>query len=117
MNKVIIAGSRTITDYNIVKSAILESGFKIDEIVCGLARGVDLAGKQFGTENNIPVREFIPDWGRFGKSAGYRRNEEMAKYVGKNGYLILIWDGKSRGSTHMKNLAMQYGLTIFEKIL
>lgn len=117
MNRVIIAGSRTINDYNLIKSAIIESGFKIDEIISGLANGPDKLGKRYGIENNIPVKEFPAKWDEFGKSAGYRRNEEMAKYVGKDGFLILVWDGKSKGSGHMRGLAKKYGLTIFEKIV
>ena len=117
MNRVIIAGSRVINNYDLIKSAIIESGFKIDEIVCGRARGVDLLGERYGLENNIPVINFIAEWDFYGRSAGYIRNERMAKYVGKGGFLILIWDGISKGSGHMRDLAKKYGLTIFEKIV
>lgn len=130
MNRVIIAGSRTINDYNLIKSAIIESGFKIDEIVCGMARGVDLAGKRFGEENNIPVIKFPAEWNNFkvqplciktsitgakyNSWAGHIRNRKMAEYAS---HLILIWDGVSSGSASMRKLAREYGLTIFEKVV
>ena len=131
MNSVIIAGSRGINNYDLIKSAILESGFKIDEIVSGLANGPDKLGKRYGLENNIPVIEFPAEWNtidnnepckiktnKFGRPynvfAGHNRNRKMAEY---SNFLILIWDGKSPGSRNMKNLAKQYGLTIFEKVL
>ena len=130
LNKIIIAGSRIINNYNLVEQSIKESGFKIDEIVCGMANGPDLLGKQYGIKNNIPIKEFPAQWDdltqkpciiRYGKwqnkynaCAGYIRNEEMAKY---STHLILIWDGKSKGSKSMLDLAKKYNLIIFEKIV
>ncbi len=110
--KIIIAGSRTITDYYIVKNAINVSNtaIKATEIVCGMASGVDLLGKRWAEENNIPIKEFPADWERFGKSAGYKRNEEMAEYADA---LLAIWDKKSRGTKHMIDLARKHGLKIY----
>ena len=47
------------------------------------------------------------DWNKHGKSAGYRRNEEMAKVADA---CICFWDGVSKGTMHMINLAKEYGL-------
>jgi hypothetical protein len=110
-NKVIIAGSRHIDNYELIKSFIQKSEFKIDEIVCGEAKGVDSCGKKYGIENSIPIKSFPAQWDKFGKSAGYKRNEEMAEY---STHLILIWDGFSKGSSHMLNLAKKYNLKIKE---
>ena len=46
--KVIIAGSRSITDATIVEKAINESGITITEMVCGGASGVDTLGEEWG---------------------------------------------------------------------
>lgn len=105
----IIAGSRHIDNYKLVKHFIIQSKIKIDEIVCGEARGVDSCGKRYGIENNIPVTSFPAQWDKYGKSAGYRRNEEMAKYAS---HLILIWDSVSKGSGHMLDIARKYKLEI-----
>lgn len=101
--KVIIAGSRYITDYNILLKAIEEAMYEnpnlnITEVVCGEARGVDTLGKNYALKNKIKVKSFFADWNKYGKSAGYRRNQEMAKY---GDFLIAIWDGNSKGTKHM----------------
>ena len=100
--KVIIAGSRTIDDYAAVCRAVERSGFKPTEIVSGGARGVDRLGERWAKEHGVPVKKFTAHWDKYGKSAGYRRNEEMADYANA---LVAVWDGKSRGTSHMVELA------------
>lgn len=120
MIKVIIAGSRHITDYNLVKDFIESLNLDIYEVICGMARGVDLLGRRWAIENKIDVIEFPAQWDKYGKSAGYKRNVEMANYANETvlgGGLILIWDGKSKGSGHMKDIAEKAGLKIWEKII
>ena len=109
--KTIIAGSRSITDLSVIYKAVEESGFTITEVVCGGARGVDSLGRKWaGNGNRIPVKLFLPDWANQGKSAGYKRNVEMANYADA---LIAIWDGISKGTQHMINIAEQKGLKVF----
>lgn len=98
--KVIIAGSRDITDKYTVIDAVKGAEFVISEVVSGVARGVDTLGEQWAEKNNIPVKQFPADWETFGRSAGYQRNYEMARYADA---LIAIWDGKSRGTLNMIN--------------
>lgn len=112
--KVIVAGSREITDYKTVKKAILESDFNITEIVSGGARGVDSLGEYFARQFKLNVKQFIPDWNRVGKSAGFRRNEDMANYADA---LIAVWDGKSRGTAHMIECMKLIGKKTFVKII
>ena len=50
---------------------------------------------------------FPADWDKYGKAAGYKRNEEMARNADA---LIAFWDGKSRGTKHMIDLAKKYDL-------
>ena len=111
--KVIVAGSRTITDKRITWDAIdharSELDWDIDEIVSGLAKGPDTHGKEYGHLNNILVAEFPADWNRYGRSAGYRRNREMAVYADA---LVAVHDGQSKGTQHMIDLARNHGLTV-----
>lgn len=108
--KVIVAGSRSITDYELVKECIEKSDFEITEVVCGMAQGVDLLGKQYAEENNIAVKEFPANWKTDGrKIAGHLRNEKMAKYADG---LILIWDGTSTGSNDMLKRAIKHDILI-----
>lgn len=108
--KVIIAGSRNITDCRLVSVAVRQAGFLITEIISGGARGIDTFGEEYANEMSIPVKRFIPDWAKYGKSAGILRNVEMAEYAEA---LIAIWDRKSRGTKHMIETATKKGLKIF----
>lgn len=96
--KVIIAGSRGITDGRLIERAIIESGFDITEIVSGTARGVDQLGETWAIMAGRTIKRFPANWDKYGKSAGYKRNQQMAEYADA---LIAIWDGQSRGTKHM----------------
>lgn len=107
--RVIVAGSRSVTDYATVKKAIEGSGIKPNLIISGTAKGVDTLGERYAKEKGIEVLRMPADWDTHGKSAGYRRNAEMAT-VGDT--LIAIWDGKSKGTKHMIDLAESKGLKV-----
>lgn len=108
--KTIIAGGRDIIDMSILKNALSSIDFKITEVVCGLARGADLLGEEWASKKEIPVKYFPAKWHLYGKSAGYKRNNQMAEYAD---CLIALWDGKSKGTSHMINLAKENGLNIY----
>ena len=102
--KVIIAGSRGIHDYQLVKKVIESSRFKITEIVCGEAKGVDALGRQYAEEKMLDIASFpvtSEDWNEKGKKAGFLRNQDMADHADG---LIAIWDGVSNGTRHMINI-------------
>ncbi len=96
--KVVIAGSREITQYSFLLNAIEESGYDITEVCCGKARGADTLGETWAIGRDIPVKYFPADWNRYGKAAGPIRNAEMAKYADT---AIVLWDGKSTGARGM----------------
>lgn len=108
--KTIIAGSRNINDLRLLEKVIEESGFEISEVVCGGARGVDDLGRKWAHNGNvIPVKMFLAEWDKYGKSAGYRRNVEMAEYADA---LVAVWDGHSVGTKHMIEIALMLGLKV-----
>ena len=110
--KVIIAGSRTITDYNLVKLAVEKSGWfdEITEIVSGCARGVDQLAIRFAKEHNIPIAKFPADWDKHGRGAGYIRNAEMGKY---GDALIAVIKDDSPGTTNMVKVMDKKGKLVF----
>lgn len=110
--KVIVAGSREITDYELVKKAIQDSGFQVTEIISGGARGVDSLGERYAKELNLPCEVISADWDVYGKAAGYIRNEKMAK---RGEALVAIWDGKSKGTRNMINIAQKNNLKMSVK--
>ena len=107
--KVIIAGSRSVNNYHSVLGAIRESGFNISEVVSGGAKGADSLGEKWAGQYNRDLKVFPAKWDEFGKSAGYRRNIEMADYADA---LIAVWDGESRGTRHMIDTAVDKGLKV-----
>src|SRR5574343_429426 len=130
--KVIIAGSRTIKNLELVETSMkvfLPEETDI-EVVCGGAEGIDLLGEQWAKKHGYPVTYFhakwkdieapnslikTDKWGRkYNAKAGLDRNTLMAQYADT---LVLIWTGckrTSRGSWHMYNEAKKFGLTIYE---
>ena len=108
----IVAGGRDFKDYTLLKSKLdfLLSNTDKDEVVilCGMARGADLLGKQYADENNMDVWEYPADWAK-GKQAGYLRNSQMADDAT---HLVAFWDGVSKGTKHMIDLATKKGLVV-----
>lgn len=96
--RVIIAGSRNISDYKLIAETIIKSGFNITEVVSGCATGVDTLGEQWARANDVPIKEMPANWNRHGNSAGPIRNRDMAEYADA---AIIIWDGESRGTRNM----------------
>lgn len=109
MHKLIIAGSREFNNYELLKQTIKPYLHNITEVVSGTARGADSLGERFAGEFKIPVKRFPADWNNYGRQAGYLRNVQMAKYATA---CIVFWDGKSKGTQHMINIAKRYGLKL-----
>ena len=86
----------------------------ISELVCGGAEGVDNEGAHWASHYKVPITYFRANWDLHGKAAGPIRNGEMARYAD---VLLLIWDGKSKGSTSMKQQMEKLGKPIYEVIL
>lgn len=105
--RTVIAGSRQCVNEQSLLEALSYWNSDITTILCGKASGADTLGELFGKENNIPIEYYPANWSEFGKSAGYIRNEEMAKNAE---VLICLWDGISPGSKNMIKLAKKYKL-------
>ena len=110
--KIIVAGGRDFNDYELLKEKLNEivGDNSNIEIVSGMARGADLLGIKYANELGHPIKEFPAQWDKYGKSAGYRRNDEMAKY---SDTCVCFWDGKSKGTKHMIDISNKYKLKTF----
>ncbi len=109
--RVVIAGCRDYDDYEEAKEYIdfcLSNIRKENNIiiVSGGASGADAIGERYADENGFEVEEHPADWEKYGRSAGPRRNREMAQVAD---YVICFWDGESRGTKSMIECAQQYG--------
>lgn len=107
--KVIIAGGREITDYELLLNAVLNAGFDITTVVSGCARGADALGERFAAEAGLELIKFPADWNKHGRAAGPIRNAQMGDFADA---LIALWDGQSRGTKHMIDYATKKGLKV-----
>lgn len=98
--KVIIAGSRHINDFSLLKLALIIANFNKDTVICGLCKGPDMLGTRYAQENNIELMTFPADWNKFGRRAGPIKNKQMSDCADA---LIALWDGKSPGTKDMIN--------------
>jgi hypothetical protein len=109
--KVIIAGSRGFSDFQLMYAKCEEILANVNEveIVSGTARGADKMGEHYASLKGYNVARFPAEWDKHGKAAGYIRNKEMADYAD---CLIAFWDGESRGTKHMIDLATERNLSV-----
>lgn len=111
--KVIVAGGRDFNNFDLLSSELKqfigEQNKNSCEIVCGKARGADTLGEEFAKQHQFPIVYFSADWETYGKSAGYIRNMQMAEYADS---LVAFWDGKSKGTKHMIDLAYRHKLEV-----
>jgi len=107
--RTIIAGSRSITSMEVLETAIDSITWEITRVISGCANGVDKLGADWANSNQIPVHYYPADWDKYGKRAGFKRNVEMSKYADA---LLAVWDGESKGTKHMINIAKKKGLKV-----
>ena len=109
MRRVIVAGSRHFNNYNYV-SGVLDALIQEDDIIInGLAPGVDTLALWKSNKRGQKLEKFPADWDKYGRAAGPIRNEKMAKVAT---HLIAFWNGKSKGTKSMIDLAKKYNLDI-----
>jgi len=71
--------------------------------------GADWIGESWARFWDLPIKTFPADWKTHGRAAGPIRNSQMADYADT---LIAFWDGKSRGTKSMIDLAEEHKLTV-----
>lgn len=101
--KLIVAGGRDFVNTNRMieeLQKLVNSGNIPDcpELVCGMARGADMLAYSLWANNRMPIHNFPANWDKYGKSAGYRRNQEMGEFADA---AVCFWDGESKGTKHM----------------
>ena len=117
--RIIVAGGRDFNNYDLLRSSLTDLLSKLDdelqiEFVSGTCRGADVLGERFAESCGYKIKKFPANWESFGKRAGYIRNCDMAKYANAadHGILVAFWDGLSRGTKNMIDIANRYGLDV-----
>jgi Domain of unknown function (DUF4326)/YspA, cpYpsA-related SLOG family len=104
--KLIIAGSRTFTDYQRLCQVLAPDRHRITQVLTGGAWGADQLGYRWAWKHAVRHQLFRAEWARFGKAAGMRRNHQMAQ---AGDVLVACWDGQSPGTAHMIQCMEQRG--------
>ena len=117
--RIVIAGCRDYNNYYEAKEHIdfCLSNIKLENeiiIVSGCAGGANKIGERYAEENGYRLERYPADWRKFGRSAGPKRNKQMAEICD---YVICFWDGKSRGSKSMIDYAKKYNKPIKIKLI
>lgn len=112
--KIIIAGGRNFFDLGTLKTVFVNIASHVKNeditIISGGAKGADKTGEYLQSMLKGSKLEVYPAlWDKYGKSAGYVRNAQMIT-EGKAEYLLAAWDGKSKGTKSMIELAKKHNI-------
>ena len=128
MKKVIIAGSRTFNNYNLLKVELDKLFNEPFIIVSGGAKGADTLGEMYANEKGYQIERHLAKWndlsvpncrvkynsyGAYNALAGHNRNQEMLNSILNNldgGYVVAFWDGKSSGTKNMIDISRKSGV-------
>lgn len=131
MKKVIIAGSRSFNDYNLLKTELDKLFSESFIVVSGGAKGADILGEMYANEKGYKIERYLPDWkdlsvsncvvkynsyGPYNAMAGHNRNQEMLNAVLNNedsGCVVVFWDGKSKGTENMIKISKNAGIVVY----
>lgn len=100
--KLLVVGSRAITDFDL--SPYIPDG--VDMIISGGANGIDTAAEKYADSHRLSKFIIRPQYERYGRGAPLKRNQEMVEMADA---ILVIWDGKSRGTNFTIDYAKKVG--------
>ena len=106
--KALVTGSRNFFDYEWIASRLAK--YPLTEIITGGAIGVDANAERYAREKGLKSTILKPDWDKYGKAAGYKRNSEMLKLYPT--IIIAFWDGESSGTKDMIDKGNRVGIPV-----
>ncbi len=110
--KLLIAGSRSITDFEIDKYVDKD----VEMIICGGANGIDTIAEKYADRKRISKLILRPEYNRYKRGAPLKRNKTMVELADK---VLVIWDGFSRGTKstidYAKNLGKEVNIITVKK--
>ncbi|MHA1302510.1 MAG: DUF2493 domain-containing protein [Candidatus Heimdallarchaeaceae archaeon] len=97
--KLAIVGGRNFNDYEKLEDAMqffhIEDFQEVSVIISGGAKGADSLGERYAENWNIQIKQFLPEWNKYGKAAGFIRNQQI---VDACDMVLAFWDGESKGT-------------------
>jgi len=100
--KIAIIGSRTL-HINNLEDYIPE---ECTEIVSGGALGIDTSAAEFARRRGLKLKEFLPEYEKYGRGAPLVRNKLIVNYADA---VYAFWDGESRGTWFTIDYAKKAG--------
>ncbi len=103
--RVAIIGSRGLTVRDLGKYLPENT----TEIVSGGAKGVDSSAREYALSHGIKLTEFLPEYGKYGRSAPLKRNITIIEY---SDVVLAFWDGKSHGTKYVIDNCKKLGVPV-----
>lgn len=100
-----IIGSRSFKNNKLLCDILDPHINLIKKVVSGGASGADRLGEEWAIKNNIETEIFIPNWQKYGKKAGFIRNDSI---IEASTHVLAFWDGVSKGTNNSIGLAKKY---------
>jgi hypothetical protein len=114
MTRVLVCGGRDYNDEERVFGTLdeIHKRSRITAIIQGYATGADDLAREWGYgQRNCAILSFAPDWNRYGKAAGPKRNAQMLA-EGKPDLVVAFPGGK--GTANMVAQARAAGIEVIE---
>lgn len=110
--RVLVCGSRSWTDFDTIyyRLSSLVRDYPDVVIVEGGAKGADTIARQVAEDFQVDTEEYLPDWEKYKKQAGFKRNIQMLET--KPDLVLAFWDGKSKGTRHIITEAKERGIEV-----
>lgn len=112
--RLLVCGGRDYSDRRTLFTTLdridLERG-PFDLLIHGNARGADEIADSWARSHNITVVAVLPDWQRYGKTAGPVRNRKMITAHAPD--LVIAFPG-GKGTANMIKLARDAGIEVIE---
>lgn len=109
--KLFIAGSRSITDFDLEPYIPVNT----DTIISGGAEGIDAIAEKYADKKKISKIILQPEYKKYGRKAPIIRNRQMANACDEG---LIIWDGKSSGTYNsmmeLANAAKSYRVVVIK---
>ena len=103
--KLLIAGSRSITEFDISPYIITD----VDTIISGGASGIDNLAEKYADNHKLSKIILRPKYYLYGRAAPLKRNEVMVDIADA---VLVIWDGTSSGTKYTIQYAKKLGKPI-----
>lgn len=107
--KTAVLGSQTLTDADVVATALAGCGWEITDVLCGTGRGVEQLAVDWAAKNRKPVHLYATEESRYGRSARRRRDDLMIDHAQA---LVVIWSGFDREIRDVIHRAVSRGLKV-----